>query len=65
MRYLIALVGGLVFDAAPFMPDTTRAPPNTMFTLYNDRTAAMTAPDAPDPIIRTSWSIIYSTGYQY
>jgi paraquat-inducible protein B len=40
------LVGGLVFDAAPFMPDTTRAPPNTVFTLYNDRATAMKAPDA-------------------
>jgi paraquat-inducible protein B len=39
-------VGGLAFDDPPFMPDKTPAPPNTVFTLYNDRASAMRAPDA-------------------
>jgi paraquat-inducible protein B len=40
------LVGGLSFDAPPFMPDSSRAPPNTVFALYGDRASAMKAPDA-------------------
>jgi len=40
------LVGGLAFDDPPFMPDKTRAPPNAVFTLYNDRASAMRTPDA-------------------
>jgi paraquat-inducible protein B len=39
------LVGGLVFDSAPFMPDTTPATADSLFPLYNDRATAMKAPD--------------------
>jgi len=40
------LVGGLAFDVPPFEPPSGPAAANTVFTLYNDRTAAMKAPDA-------------------
>ena len=40
------LIGGLAFDIPPFEPPSAPAAANTLFTLYNDRTAAMKAPDA-------------------
>jgi paraquat-inducible protein B len=40
------LIGGLAFDIPPFEPPSGPAAANTVFTLYNDRTAAMKAPDA-------------------
>ncbi len=40
------LIGGLAFDIPPFEPPSGPAAANTLFTLYNDRTAAMKAPDA-------------------
>jgi paraquat-inducible protein B len=40
------LIGGLAFDVPPFEPRSGLAAANTVFTLYNDRTAAMKAPDA-------------------
>ena len=40
------LVGGLSFDAPPFVHDTTIAPPDAIFQLYNDRATAMKARDA-------------------
>jgi paraquat-inducible protein B len=40
------LIGGLAFDIPPFEPASGPAASNTLFTLYNDRTAAMKAPDA-------------------
>jgi paraquat-inducible protein B len=40
------LIGGLAFDIPPFEPASGPAAANTLFTLYNDRTAAMKAPDA-------------------
>jgi len=40
------LIGGLAFDIPPFEPASGTAPANTVFTLFNDRTAAMKAPDA-------------------
>jgi paraquat-inducible protein B len=44
---LAALIaGGLAFDAPPFLPDSPPAPPDTVFTLYSDRSIAMKAPIA-------------------
>ena len=40
------LIGGLAFDIPPFEPASGPAAANAVFTLYNDRTAAMKAPDA-------------------
>lgn len=40
------LVGGISFDAPPFIHDTTAAPPDAVFTLYADRNVAMKARDA-------------------
>jgi paraquat-inducible protein B len=40
------LVGGLSFDAPPFVHDTTVAPPDAVFPLYSDRATAMKARDA-------------------
>jgi paraquat-inducible protein B len=40
------LVGGLAFDSAPFITDTTGARDDAVFTLYADRTSAMKAPEA-------------------
>ncbi len=40
------LVGGLSFDAPPFIHDTTVAPPDSVFPLYGDRATAMKARDA-------------------
>ena len=40
------LIGGLAFDIPPFEPASGPAASNTLFTLFNDRTAAMKAPDA-------------------
>jgi paraquat-inducible protein B len=40
------LIGGLAFDIPPFEPASGPAASNTLYTLYNDRTAAMKAPDA-------------------
>ena len=40
------LVGGIAFDAPPFVHDTARAPPDSAFALYEDRTIAMKARDA-------------------
>ena len=40
------LIGGLAFDVPPFAPPSGPAAANTLFTLYNDRTVAMKAPDA-------------------
>jgi paraquat-inducible protein B len=40
------LVGGLAFDAAPFITDTALAPDDAVFTLYTDRASAMKAPEA-------------------
>jgi paraquat-inducible protein B len=40
------LIGGLAFDIPAFEPASGLAAANTVFTLYNDRTAAMKAPDA-------------------
>jgi paraquat-inducible protein B len=39
------LIGGLAFDIPPFEPASGPAAANAVFTLYNDRTAAMKAPD--------------------
>ena len=39
------LAGGLSFDTPPFEPKAQPAALNAVFTLYNDRTAAMKAPD--------------------
>jgi paraquat-inducible protein B len=39
------LIGGLAFDVPPFERPSGPAAANTVFTLYNDRTAAMKAPD--------------------
>ncbi len=43
------LVGGISFDTPPFEPKAQPAAANTAFSLYNDRTVAM---KAPDPIAR-------------
>ena len=40
------LVGGLSFDAPPFVHDTTVAPADAVFPLYADRATAMKARDA-------------------
>ena len=40
------LVGGISFDAPPFVHDTTVAPPDSVFPLYADRNVAMKARDA-------------------
>lgn len=40
------LVGGLSFDAPPFIHDTTVAPPDSVFPLHGDRATAMKARDA-------------------
>jgi paraquat-inducible protein B len=40
------LVGGISFDAPPFIHDTSAAPPDAVFPLYADRNAAMKARDA-------------------
>lgn len=40
------LVGGLAFDAPPFVHDTTVAPPDSIFALHEDRDTAMKARDA-------------------
>ncbi len=40
------LVGGLSFDTPPFEPHAQPAAANAVFTLYDDRTAAMKVPDA-------------------
>jgi paraquat-inducible protein B len=40
------LVGGISFDAPPFMHDTTVAPSDSVFPLYADRNVAMKARDA-------------------
>lgn len=40
------LVGGLSFDAPPFVHDTTVAPPDSVFALYGDRATAMKSRDA-------------------
>lgn len=40
------LVGGLSFDAPPFIHDTTVAPADAVFPLYGDRATAMKARDA-------------------
>jgi len=40
------LVGGLSFDAPPFVHDTTVAPPDSVFPLYGDRATAMKSRDA-------------------
>jgi paraquat-inducible protein B len=40
------LIGGLAFDIPPFAPASGLAAANTVFTLYNDRTAAMKAPES-------------------
>src|ERR1700694_4813407 len=40
------LIGGLAFDVPPFESRSGLAAANTVFTLYNDRAAAMKAPDA-------------------
>ncbi len=40
------LVGGLSFDAPPFLHDTTVATSDAVFQLYNDRATAMKARDA-------------------
>jgi paraquat-inducible protein B len=40
------LIGGVSFDVPPFEPRSSPASIDTVFTLYNDRTAAMKAPDA-------------------
>jgi paraquat-inducible protein B len=40
------LIGGLAFDVPPFEPRSGLAAANAVFTLYNDRTTAMKAPDA-------------------
>ena len=39
------LVGGLSFDTPPFEPQSPSAAADAVFTLYNDRAAAMKAPD--------------------
>ncbi|HSS70023.1 MAG TPA: MlaD family protein [Casimicrobiaceae bacterium] len=39
------LVGGIAFDSPTFMAQGPAAEPDTAFTLYNDRTTAMKAPD--------------------
>ncbi len=43
------LIGGISFDTPPFEPSAEPAAANAAFTLYNDRTVAM---KAPDPIAR-------------
>ncbi|GMU72859.1 MAG: hypothetical protein AMXMBFR42_23150 [Burkholderiales bacterium] len=40
------IVGGISFDAPPFVHDTARAAPDTAFPLYEDRAVAMKARDA-------------------
>jgi paraquat-inducible protein B len=40
------LVGGVAFDAPPFVHDTTVAPPDAEFPLYVDRASALKARDA-------------------
>ncbi len=40
------LVGGIAFDAPPFVHDTAQAPPDSAFTLYSERALAMKARDA-------------------
>jgi paraquat-inducible protein B len=40
------LIGGLAFDIPSFEPRSGLAAPNTVFTLYSNRTVAMKAPDA-------------------
>ena len=40
------LIGGIAFDAPPFVHDTTDAPADAVFALYADRSAAMKARDA-------------------
>jgi paraquat-inducible protein B len=40
------LVGGIAFDVPDFLPSGDPAAPNTEFTLYPNRTTAMTQPDA-------------------
>jgi paraquat-inducible protein B len=39
------LIGGIAFDIPPFMTPGTAAAAQATFTLYNDRTTAMKAPD--------------------
>jgi paraquat-inducible protein B len=40
------LIGGLAFDIPSFEPRSGLAAPNTVFTLYSNRTVAMKAPDS-------------------
>jgi paraquat-inducible protein B len=39
------LVGGISFDVPPFVPPGAAAAPDTVFTLYDERSVAMKAPD--------------------
>lgn len=40
------IIGGIAFDSPPFVHDTARAPPDSAFALYDDRSKAMKARDA-------------------
>jgi paraquat-inducible protein B len=48
------LVGGISFDAPPFMHDTTVAPPDAVFPLYADRNVAMKARRRDDAHVRAA-----------
>jgi len=46
------LAGGLAFEAPPGAAKAPPAPENTVFTLYNDRRAALAPPDGPAVPVR-------------
>jgi paraquat-inducible protein B len=49
------LAGGLAFDSPPDAPRATPAAENTVFTLFNDRRAAMAPPDGTAVTIRMTF----------
>ena len=46
------LAGGMAFDSMPNSIDRRPAPPNEVFTLYDDRRAALAPPDGPPVPVR-------------
>ena len=46
------LAGGLAFESPPSAGNAQAAPENTVFTLYNDRRAALAPPDGPPVPVR-------------
>ena len=46
------LAGGLAFESPPSSGNAQAAPENTVFTLYNDRRAALAPPDGPPVPVR-------------